>query len=84
MAIDHVLYGPKIRIVAEPAPGMLVLTYDGDQAVWALVRLRKHCRCAVTGYDMVKGEMAYRPIGNQMYRYVRIADFALQELRDRS
>lgn len=68
----------SFKVIEEPAPGMLILEryswFDGsDRALWSLVKMRKSHKCAATGIDIAVGEEAFRPVGNQSYRYERIS-----------
>lgn len=45
---------------------------EHDVALWTSARLRKPNRCAATGALLLVGSEAYRPAGNQRYRYERI------------
>lgn len=45
---------------------------ERDVALWTSARLRKPNRCAATGAILDTGTEAYRPSGNQGYRYERI------------
>lgn len=57
---------PNIEIKAD---GLAMV----DGVLWARGKLRKVTACAITGRLMDKGELAYRPIGNGMTRWKRIA-----------
>lgn len=50
----------------------------GDQ-IWALCKTRKHFVCAMAGTSHLKGEMAFRPIGNAMNRSARISEEAMNK-----
>lgn len=46
---------------------------DGTQAIWTRVKLRKECKCTrCWGEIMEKGTEAFRPLGNQQYRFSRL------------
>lgn len=53
----------------------------GDTAIWSAGKLRKDSRCVFTGEPLSKGEVAYRPIGNQMYRSERMSTDGMDALR---
>lgn len=67
------------EILERPGDGLVLLLYTdalrgiSDVALWSRVRLRKHCRCALTGVELHPGDQAYAPVGNQLYRMQRIA-----------
>lgn len=44
-----------------------------DTALWTRVRLRKRTTCAATGMQLEPGAEAYRPVGNQLYRMLRLS-----------
>lgn len=70
----------SIALVVARAPGVVVLEVDGDRALWSSAKARKEAVCALTGRPIAKGEVCYRPIGNQLYRYERIREDALHRV----
>lgn len=59
--------------VGEGLARILRSGYDGeDVALWARCKLRKPTTCVATETPLNVGDEAYRPVGNQMYRYERI------------
>lgn len=61
------------RLVRRPADGMAVIIHpSGDMAVWARRKMRKSRTCPISGQRLAPGDLAYGPIGNQMYRAERI------------
>ena len=52
---------------------MAIIAHNGDEALWMEVTLRKDTKCAATRVPLRKGDRAYSPVGNQMYRAARIA-----------
>lgn len=66
------------RIMQVMTPGVARIAYDGDPAVWVRCKLRKYTTCAATGTPLLPGMVAFRPIGNQMYRGQRVADHAVR------
>lgn len=63
----------SVRMVQRLAEGLVKIRFDGDTALWAQAKLRKSTRCAATGSALKPGDMAYRPLENQMYRSSRVA-----------
>lgn len=61
------------KIIDKITEGSYVILTDGHQAVWTRRRLRKDTTCAASGSLLKAGELHYGPIGNQMYRYQRVA-----------
>lgn len=59
--------------------GSVVLAYDGHPALWTTAKTRKPFRCAMTDKECPAGTVAYRPVGNQQYRYRRINAEALDK-----
>lgn len=77
--------GLSIRILERPFVGGVIIewtdTLQGtvSDALWTEITLRKNCKCPISGADLRKGEKAYRPVGNQMYRYQRIAPAVIED-----
>lgn len=60
----------RFEVVAD---GLAQVEYDGDRALWARRTARKATRCVATGESIRPGDLAYGPVGNQLYRGKRIA-----------
>lgn len=71
-----------IRTLSEELVLLRYLGHTGSEtdALWARAKLRKPAKCVVTGIEMDKGEWAFRPVGNQDYRYQRIHPIVITEL----
>lgn len=63
----------SIRVEKVMTPGLVLVSYDGDVAMWALAKTRKDTVDAATGAPVPKGSEAFRPVGNQQYRSQRIS-----------
>lgn len=59
-----------------------VLRHLAGEEPWNLVRLRKECRCCQCGREMVPGDVAFRPLGNQSYRFERICRACVAAIPD--
>ena len=59
---------------------LVVLDYEGNRAIWSRVKLRKHVQCPIFEIEMKPGDVAYRPIGNQSYRMVRLHAESLEKV----
>lgn len=70
------IYSVKLADVKND--GLAVLVFEGDAALWSRAKSRKHHVCAATGDRIKPGDMAWRPIGNQMYRMQRVSDTVMQ------
>lgn len=66
-------------MVSCPAPGLAIIRYNGDEALWTRCRLRKHTKCADLNFPLAPGEDAYRPTGNKMYRMMRLSVLAVED-----
>lgn len=53
-----------------------------NTAPWAKSKVRKPKDCAATGAPITVGEWAFRPIGNQSYRYERLSLAAVADMID--
>lgn len=62
----------QFNLIVARAPGVVVVATDGDQALWSTGKARKPTRCALTDKAIKPGDLCYRPVGNQQYRYLRI------------
>lgn len=76
-------YGLSIKILERPFPGGALIEWTDDlrgivdTALWTEITLRKNAKCPITATELTKGSKAYRPIGNQLYRYERLAPAAV-------
>ena len=61
-----------IEMLEPEHTGLARITRNGDRALWATAKMRKVCKCAFCKAAIQKGDVAYRPLGNQMYRYERL------------
>lgn len=66
------------NLIETPGPGLALISRrerrgGTDTAIWSECTLRKTKECAITGRTLKPGTKAYRPTGNQMYRYERIS-----------
>src|SRR5262245_56927867 len=71
----------EFRLVRFMSPGVAVLARDrlgsSDEALWARCRARvrrggaRH-RCVVCDRTIERGDVVWRPVGNQLYRSERI------------
>ena len=59
--------------------GVYLISADGHKALWSRCKLRKPRACAATGTQLAKGEIAYRPTGNQLYRYRRLSQTYVEQ-----
>jgi hypothetical protein len=53
--------------------GVYRVRTGGDWALWTRRKLRKDSVCAATGERLPKGAVAYGPLGNQQYRWMRMS-----------
>lgn len=67
-----------VVIERRPAPGLAIVLFAGERALWASARARKRTICALTDQPVNVGDLAYRPVGNQRYRSQRILATALE------
>ena len=64
----------EFRLIRHMGEGVVVIAHpSGDMALWARVAVRKPHRCVVSDAELRRGDLAYRPVGNQSYRMERIA-----------
>lgn len=68
---------PRLDFVQRLSPEVVVLLFDGDQAIWSKGKLRKTAICVLSGQKLAPGTLTYRPVGNQQYRARRISAEAL-------
>lgn len=77
------VWGVNYLVADRPGDGLALIQRDGyssvSTALWTRGRLRKRCRCAVTGLKLVPGDEAYRPVGNMIYRSERIGAWVIDE-----
>lgn len=62
----------RIVLVKRLSADLIGLTTDGDAALWTVAVVRKAYRCAVCQRFIHPGDCAFRPAGNQSYRYLRV------------
>lgn len=65
------------------APGVVRVSRNGEVfQLWTKRKLRKSSDCAEPTHrgELVKGAVAYGPVGNQLYRAERICDKCIQFL----
>lgn len=71
----------KFTIVKMVADGLVLIRTDGESArLWTRRKLRKESKCAATSSVLPKGSMAYGPIGNESYRYCRLAADVVEDV----
>lgn len=78
---------PTIELLERTSATLVVARYVdrqrmiwGIEAVpWRLCRLRKESRCPITDRRLEPGDLAWRPLGNMQWSYVRIAREVLAE-----
>ena len=64
--------GDVVTVVQVLAAGLVGLRYDGDVALWTIRVLRKDAKCARCGRVLRRGDRAFGPMGNKLYRYARL------------
>ena len=60
------------RLVKALSPGLLVISRNGEQALWDQAKLRRQKDCASCGKKLTPGQQVFSPMGNTMYRYERL------------
>lgn len=61
--------------------GLYRIRRNGHRALWARARIRKASRfkCEICSVPFSVGDLAYHPIGNQMYRQERLCPHCVEE-----
>jgi hypothetical protein len=60
------------RIARKLSPGLIVVAADDGDRLWTRGKARTPRECALCGGAIAVGSMAFRPLGNVAYRYLRI------------
>lgn len=62
----------EFAIIKRLTPGVYLISTDGKRALWTLRKLRKTQQCAATRKRLSRGEAHYGPLGNMLYRMLRL------------
>lgn len=66
------MYTTRWALVRRLSDTLAVVARDADTTVWSAARTRKQTVCAYCETPIVKGETAFRPLGNKAYRFERV------------